>query len=90
MAEPSSFSRSKLPHTTSLLEPWRQLALHEDTMCSGNVELLGDNVEILDYEPEGEAPTAEQFPAAGAGDESPPNPRCLPSGLGFRRLATTL
>ncbi|CAB1107135.1 unnamed protein product [Ectocarpus sp. CCAP 1310/34] len=43
-------------------------------MSSGNVELLGDNVEILDYEPEGEAPTAEQFPAAGAGDESPPMP----------------
>ncbi|CAB1115323.1 unnamed protein product [Ectocarpus sp. CCAP 1310/34] len=43
-------------------------------MSSGNVELLGDNVEILDYEPEGEAPTAEQFPAAGAGDESRPMP----------------
>ncbi|CAB1120647.1 unnamed protein product [Ectocarpus sp. CCAP 1310/34] len=43
-------------------------------MSSGNVELLGDNVEILDYEPEGEAPTAEQLPAAGAGDESPPMP----------------
>ncbi|CAB1114710.1 unnamed protein product [Ectocarpus sp. CCAP 1310/34] len=41
-------------------------------MSSGNVELLGDNVEILDYEPEGEAPTAEQFPAASAEDESPP------------------
>ncbi|CAB1109568.1 unnamed protein product [Ectocarpus sp. CCAP 1310/34] len=41
-------------------------------MSSGNVELLGDNVEILDYEPEGKAPTAEQFPAAGAEDESPP------------------
>ncbi|CAB1108853.1 unnamed protein product [Ectocarpus sp. CCAP 1310/34] len=70
--EPSSISRSKPPPTASLLETWRQLALHEDTMSSGNVELLGDNVEILDYEPEGEAPTAEQFPAAGAEDESPP------------------
>ncbi|CAB1104855.1 unnamed protein product [Ectocarpus sp. CCAP 1310/34] len=69
---PSSISRSKPPPTTSLLETWRQLALHEDTMSSGNVELVGDNVEILDYEPEGEAPTAEQFPAAGAVDESPP------------------
>ncbi|CAB1104974.1 unnamed protein product [Ectocarpus sp. CCAP 1310/34] len=71
---PSSVSRSKLPPTASLLETWRQLALHEDTMSSGNVELLGDNVEILHYEPEGEAPTAEQFPAAGAEDESPPMP----------------
>ncbi|CAB1118595.1 unnamed protein product [Ectocarpus sp. CCAP 1310/34] len=70
--EPSSISRSKPPLTASLLETWRQLALHEDTMSSGKVELLGDNVEILDYEPEGEAPTAEQFPAAGAEDESPP------------------
>ncbi|CAB1106393.1 unnamed protein product [Ectocarpus sp. CCAP 1310/34] len=70
--EPSSISRSKLPPTASLLETWRQVALHEDTMSSGNVELLGDNVEILDYEPEGEAPTAEQFPAASAEDESPP------------------
>ncbi|CAB1099626.1 unnamed protein product [Ectocarpus sp. CCAP 1310/34] len=43
-------------------------------MSSGKVELLGDNVEILDYEPEGEAPTAEQFPAAGAGDKSRPMP----------------
>ncbi|CAB1108906.1 unnamed protein product [Ectocarpus sp. CCAP 1310/34] len=43
-------------------------------MSSGNVELLGDNVEILDYEAEGEAPTAERFPAAGAGDESRPMP----------------
>ncbi|CAB1104325.1 unnamed protein product [Ectocarpus sp. CCAP 1310/34] len=43
-------------------------------MSSGNVELLGDSVEILDYEAEGEAPTAEQFPAAGAGDESRPMP----------------
>ncbi|CAB1099306.1 unnamed protein product [Ectocarpus sp. CCAP 1310/34] len=72
--EPSSISRSKLPPTASLLETWRQLALHEDTMSSGNVELLGDNVEILEYEPEGEAPTAEQFPAADAEDESPPMP----------------
>ncbi|CAB1116812.1 unnamed protein product [Ectocarpus sp. CCAP 1310/34] len=43
-------------------------------MSSGNVEFLGDNVEILDYEAEGEAPTAEQFPAAGPGDESHPMP----------------
>ncbi|CAB1097717.1 unnamed protein product [Ectocarpus sp. CCAP 1310/34] len=64
MTEPSSISRSTLPPTASLLQTWRQLALHEDTMSSGNVELLGDNVEILDYEPEGEVPTAEQFPAA--------------------------
>ncbi|CAB1114399.1 unnamed protein product [Ectocarpus sp. CCAP 1310/34] len=70
--EPSSISRSKPPPTASLLETCRQLALHEDTMSSGNVELLGDNVEILDYEPEGEDPTAEQFPAASAEDESPP------------------
>ncbi|CAB1113967.1 unnamed protein product [Ectocarpus sp. CCAP 1310/34] len=70
--EPSSISRSKPPLTASLLETWRQLVLHEDTMSSGKVELLGDNVEILHYEPEGEAPTAEQFPAAGAEDESPP------------------
>ncbi|CAB1102442.1 unnamed protein product [Ectocarpus sp. CCAP 1310/34] len=43
-------------------------------MSSGNVERLGDNVEILDYEPEGEAPTTEQFPTASAGSESPPVP----------------
>ncbi|CAB1116890.1 unnamed protein product [Ectocarpus sp. CCAP 1310/34] len=41
-------------------------------MSSSNVELLGDNVDFLDYEPEGKAPTAEQFPAASAEDESPP------------------
>ncbi|CAB1097529.1 unnamed protein product [Ectocarpus sp. CCAP 1310/34] len=46
-------------------------------MSSGNVEFLGDNVEILDYEAESEAPTAEQLPAAGAGDGSCPMPVVL-------------
>ncbi|CAB1097928.1 unnamed protein product [Ectocarpus sp. CCAP 1310/34] len=55
-------------HSLKLGVSWH----YTDTMSSGKVELLGDNVEFLDYEPEGGAPPAGQFPAAGAEDESPP------------------
>ncbi|CAB1106574.1 unnamed protein product [Ectocarpus sp. CCAP 1310/34] len=87
--EPSSISRrSKLPRTASLLETWRQLALHEDTMSSGNVNSWATMWKSWITNPRARLPPQSSFQRRVRETRAPPCPLC--EARGSRRRSVRL